>query len=342
MKRLIWFLLILLLAQIGLVATIRFTDRTGTERTEKGVLLDFKATDINEVLLEDGEGHHLALKKDKDRWFLPEAGLFPADTARVQDLIDRLAGMHMQRGWPEAATAEAAARFKVAPDKYVRKLNLLKDGTAQAIVYFGASPGLRKIYLRADNDPEIQSMSLSQHDLEVRVDSWIDPTVLQLKPERIKRIELPGLRLERGQDGGLQPSDLAPDEEVVGELRDALVNRLAGLMVTGLLGTEARPEYGLHPPGLQYTVELDNGTVVEYLFGQPPKPATPAEKDAAPMPPADPPLVLKVSNQEQLFKVDGWQMDELKNAARSSLVRTKAPISAAPPEPSPAPAGQAQ
>jgi len=40
--------------------------------------------------------------------------------------------------------------------------------------------------------------------------------------------------------------------------------------------------------------------------------------------------------------VDGWQMDELKNAARSSLVRTKVPVPAAPPEPSPAPAGQAQ
>ncbi|MCL2457378.1 MAG: DUF4340 domain-containing protein [Desulfobulbus sp.] len=336
MKRLIWGCLILLLVQIGLLLATRFIDRTGTARPEKGALLAFKAADVNEVLLEDGEGRHLALKKDKDRWLLPEAGSFPADSARVQDLIDQL--VSMERGWPEATTAEAAARFKVAPDRYVRKLNLLKDGTALAILYFGTSPGLRKIYLRADNDPEIQSLSLSQHDLEVRTDSWIDSRILQLKPEQIKRIELPGLRLERGQDG-LQPSDLAPDEEVVKERRDALVNRLAGLMVNGLLGAEAKPEYGLSTPELKCTVELDNGMVVEYVFGQPPKPAQPVKKDAAPALPADPSLVLKVSNQGQLFRVDGWQVDELKSASRSSLVRVKTPVQSSSIEPSPIPAG---
>ncbi|WP_310600844.1 DUF4340 domain-containing protein [Desulfobulbus sp.] len=331
MKRLIVGCLILLLAQIGLLAATRLIDRTGAARSEKESLLAFKAADIDEVLLEDGEGHHLALKKDKDRWLLPEAESFPADSARVQDLIDRLAGM--QRGWPEATTAEAATRFKVAPDRYVRKLNLLKNGTAQAIVYFGTSPGLRKMYLRGDNDPEIQSLTLSPHDLELKTDSWIDTKILQLKPERIKRIELPGLRLERGQEG-LQPADLKPDEEVVKDRRDALVNRLAGLTVTGLLGTEVKPEYGLQTSVLKCSVELDHGETVEYVFGQPQKPAG---KDA---PPADLSFVLKVSNQGQLFRVDAWQVDELKKAVRSALVRTKTPAPAASAAPSPVPVGQ--
>jgi hypothetical protein len=33
--------------------------------------------------------------------------------------------------------------------------------------------------------------------------------------------------------------------------------------------------------------------------------------------------VLKVSNQDQLFRVDGWQMEEIKSATRAALVRTK-------------------
>ncbi|MCL1980579.1 MAG: DUF4340 domain-containing protein, partial [Proteobacteria bacterium] len=98
MKRLIVGCLILLLAQIGLVVAFRALDRAGTARPEKGLLLAFKAAEVDEVLLEDGEGHHLALKKNENRWLLPEAGSFPADSARVQDLIDRLAGM--ERGWP--------------------------------------------------------------------------------------------------------------------------------------------------------------------------------------------------------------------------------------------------
>jgi hypothetical protein len=328
MKRLIAGCLLLLLAQIALLVATRFIDRTGAERPGKGSLLAFTAADVDEVLLEDGEGHHLALRKDKGRWLLPEAGSFPADSVRVQDLIDRLAGM--QRGWPEADTAEAAARFKVAPDRYVRKLNLLTSGTAQAIVYFGASSGLRKMYLRADNDPEIHSLALTQHELDVKTDSWIDTNIIRLAPGQITRIELPGLRLERGQDG-LQPSDLAPGEEVIRERRDELVNRLAGLTVIGLLGTEAKPEYGLQTPDLKCAVELDDNTTITYIFGQPPKPVKPVGKEAAPPPvPAAQPIVLKVSNQEQVFRVDGWQVDELKNATRSSLVRAKiAPPAAA-------------
>ncbi|MCL2791307.1 MAG: DUF4340 domain-containing protein [Desulfobulbus sp.] len=324
MKRLIAGCLLLLLVQIGLLAATHVINRTGTTQPGKGPLLAFRAADVDEVLLEDGKGYHLALKKDKERWLLPEAGSFPADSAKVQGLIDRLAGM--QRDWPEATTAEAATRFQVAPDRYVRKLNLLKNGTAQAIVYFGASPGLRKIYVRSDNDPEIHSLALSQHELEVTTDSWIDTRILRLAPEQIKRIELPGLRLAKGQDG-LQPSDLAPGEEVARERRDALINRLAGLTVNSILGSKAEPEYGLGTPSLRCSVELDNGTVVEYLFGQPPPPAKPAGKDGAAMSPplAEQSFVLKASNQEQLFRVDAWQVDELKSATRASLVRAKAP-----------------
>lgn len=338
MKRFIAGCLILLLVQIGLVAAVHVMDRAGTGQPGKGPLFAFNAADIDEALLEDSEGHHLALKKDQGRWLLPEAGSFPADSGKVQGLIDRLAGI--QRGWPEATTAGAADRFKVAPGAYVRKLNLLTGGTARAIIYFGSSPGLRKMYCRGDNDPDIHSLTLSQHELEMTTDSWIDTKILHLKPEQIKRIDLSGLRLERGE-GGLAPADLAAGEEVVTEQRDGLVNRLAGLTINSILGAKDEPEYGLGTPVLRCTVELDNGMAVEYIFGQPQKPAKPAGKDGT-MPPPVPdeqPFVLKVSNQEQLFRVDGWQVNELKNAARSSLVRAKTPSPAAA-TPLPEPVGQ--
>jgi hypothetical protein len=325
MKRLIAGCLFLVLVQIGLVAATHLMNRTETAPSGAGLLLAFHAADIDEVLLEDGEGRHLALKKDKGRWLLPEAGSFPADTDRVQSLIDRLAAM--ERGWPEASTLEAAVRFKVAEDRYVRKLNLLKSGTAQAIVYLGTSPGLRKMYLRAENDPEIHTLALRQHELDVKTDRWIDTGILHLAPERIKRIELPGLLLEQGPDG-LQPSDLKPGEEVIKQRRDSLVKRLAELTITSILGMKAEPEYGLAEPVFRCTVEFDNGAIVEYVFGQSPKTsksAQPAEKDGAGLPPesAARSFVLKVSGQEQLFLVDGWPVDELHNATRSSLVRAK-------------------
>jgi hypothetical protein len=289
-------------------------------QTDKGPLLKLTASEVNELLLEDGEGRKLRLKKEKEKWILPESGSFPADTVRVQGLIERLAGL--QRGWPEATTTEAATRFKVAPERFERKLSLGKDGKSLGTVFFGASPGLRKIYLRVDGDVEIQTLALPQHELEVKADNWINTGILHLKPEQVTRVELPGLQLERTQDG-LQPADLKPEEELVKDRRDLLVKRLAGLTVTALLGVENKPEYGLDNPALRYTVELDGGVTIDYLFGQPPKSAQGEGKEGL-LPMAENSSVLKVSNQEQLFRVDGWQLEEIKSATRAALVRAKA------------------
>ena len=320
MKRLILICAALVLVQAGLVLLTHFSGHSGALKPGQGVLLPLNTAEINELLLEDGAGHRLVLKKEKDRWLLPESGSFPADTVRVQELIERLAGM--QRGWPEATTAEAASRFKVASDRFERKLSLRKDGDTLGTVYFGTSPGLRKVYLRVDNDPEIQTLALPQHELEVNVDNWIDTAILHLKSEQLTRAELPGLQLERTQDG-LQPADLkADEEEVVKERRDALVKRLSRLTVTAILGSERKPEYGLDVPALRYTVQLDGGVTIEYLFGQPPK-AVQGEGSQEPQTLSEQSYVLKVSNQEQLFRVDGWQVEEIKNATRAALVRAK-------------------
>jgi len=342
MKRLILICAALVLVQAGLVVLTHFSGHSGGLKPSQGVLLPLNTAEINELLLEDGAGQRVVLKKEKDRWLLPEAGSFPADTVRVQELIERLAGM--QRGWPEATTAQAASRFKVASDRFERKLSLRKDGNTLGTVYFGTSPGLRKVYLRVDNDPDIQTLALPPHELEVKVDNWIDTAILHLKPEQITRAELPGLHLERTQDG-LQPADLNPDEEVVKERRDALVKRLSRLTVTAILGSERKPEYGLDDPALRYTVQLDGGATIDYLFGQPPKAETAEVNDALPSM-GETLYVLKVSNQEQLFRVEGWQVEEVKNATRAALVRVKAQKPLAgdlPAPPSPAvPEGEAK
>lgn len=325
MKRWILLCAVLLLVQVGLTVATNVAHRSDDSQATKGPLLKLNAAEVNELLLDDGEGHQLRLLKENDKWLLPGAGGFPADTVRVQGLIDRLAAM--QRGWPEATTVEAAARFKVAPDRFERKLSLRAGGKDAAVVYFGTSPGLRKIYLRADGDNEIQAMALSQHELEIKVDSWIDTALLHLKPEQVVRVTLPGLELVRGKEG-LRPADLKADEEVVTDRLDSLGKRLTGLSISAILGKESKPEYGLDTPAFQYRVELEGGGTIEYLFGQPPKPEKTEGQE--PQPVAENSFVLKVSTHEQLLRVDGWQVEELKKATRASLVRSKAQSSSGP------------
>lgn len=320
MKRWILLGILVLLVQVGLIVATQSLRHADDIKSGKGPLLKLTAAEVNEVVLEDGEGRRLILKKEQGKWLLPNVGSFPADAARIQGLIDRLAGL--QRGWPEATTAEAAGRFKVAADRFERKLSLRKDGTLLGTVFFGASAGLRKSYLRVDGDSEIQTLAIAQHELEVKADGWIDTGILRLKPEQVVRISLPGLRLERGSDGLLQPADITAGEEVVKDRRDQLVKQVTGLTISGLLGTDEKPEYGLEQPVLRYAVELEGGATTEYIFGQEKKPGQTGGQEGTP-PDIEQSLVLKVSNQNQLFRLDTWQVDEIKKATRASLVRVK-------------------
>ena len=317
MKRLILICAILVLVQSALVVWTHHSPRGSGSQAGRGPLLKITSAEVNDLLLEDGDGQKLRLHKEKTQWQLPDVASFPADTMRVQGLIDRLAGL--QRGWPEAATVEAAKRFKVASDHFKRKLTLRHNSNDLGVVYFGSSPALRKIYVRVDNDQEIQSLAVALHELEVGPDAWIDTRVLHLQAEQVLRVALPGLQLERHKDG-LQPTDLAADEEIVKDRRDALVKRLASLAISSVLGKENRPEYGLATPAFRYSLELEGGSRIEYVFGQPSKPGAREAPEEAVEPPW---YVLKVSNREELFRVEGWQVEEIRKVKRASLVQKK-------------------
>ncbi|MDD2463599.1 MAG: DUF4340 domain-containing protein [Desulfobulbus sp.] len=324
MKRWILVCALLVLVQVGATVWTNWGQPQSGTLAAKGPLLALQAASINGLLLEDFAGQKLALEKRNEHWVLPGADKFSADAVRIQGLIDKLVGL--QRGWPEAATSEAATRFKVAPENFAHRLTVLENGKAVKVIYFGSSPGLRALYLRVDKDPEIYSMTIAANDLAAKEGDWIDTTVLHLKADQVVRVQLPGLELEQGK-AGLQPVGLKEGEELVKEQRDLLVNRLTGLSISALLGKEVRPEYGLDHPVLAYSVVLKDGTTISYQFGQKPKSAQAQEKTPSVI---DNSYVLKVSNQEQLLQVDGWQVDELKKASRGELVQTKVATTPAP------------
>lgn len=318
MKRLILICVVLVLVQSGLAVFTHLHENPDVSRSAKGPLLKLATVAVDELRLEDGEGRKVLLKKDKEQWLLPELASFPADSFRVQGLVDRLAGL--QRGWPEATTPEAATRFKVAADRFERKLTLRGNGADLGVLYFGSSPGLRKIYLRADGSQDIEALAMDQHDLEVQPDRWIDTRALALKPEQVVRVELPGLTLERVEEG-LLPVDMTAEEEIVKDRRDALIKRLAGLTIYSVLGAQNKPEYGLESPVLRYAVLLKDGERIEYLFG---RPLEAEGKEAQGQLPETSMPVLKVSGRDQLFRVEGWQVEELVRTDRAALVRPKA------------------
>ena len=318
MKRLIIAAALLVLVQVGLTVWTHWGDKGEKTRSTRGALLSVQAASIDGLLFEDQAGRKLQLSKVKNHWLLPESGQFPADSKRIDGLLDTL--VRLQYEWPEATTAEAAKRFKVAPENFVYRVSLLAGGKPLKVLYFGSSAGLRKLYFRVDNEAAIHSMVVSAHDLSTAFDDWIDTSVLYLNADQVAQVHLPGLDLVQGKEG-LVPADLKKGEELVKEKRDLLVNRLTRLSISAILGKEVKPAHGLDRPILEYRLELKDGTRISYQFGEPPKPVPGQEQG-----PSDNSSVLKVSTLEQLLRVDGWQVEELKKASRAELVRPMAPI----------------
>lgn len=334
MKKLITICAVLLVAQLGLALWTNLRGPGDAAGTVQGPLVKGAAGAVDELLLETGEGATLRLKKTAGRWLLPEVNDFPADSARVQALVERIAGL--ARTWPEATTSEAASRFKVAADRFAHRLTLRGGGADLGRVYLGSSAGLRRVYLRGEGETDILSIELDPRDLETGVDNWIDTAVLQLKAEEVARLELPDLTLVRQSDS-LVVEGLTEGEELVPASRDALVQRVTGLSVAAVLGGGDPAGSALAKPSLRFSVQRTTGERLDYVFGQAPQPPAKGQEEAA-APPAETTYVLRVSGHERLFRVDGWQVDEIRHLNRAALVRAKAkPAPVAPANTAPVP-----
>jgi len=319
MNKLITICALLLAVQLGLAVWTHLRVPGDAVGPGQGAVLAVDTAAVDELLLEDNTGAKITLKKASEGWLLPGLADFPADTARVQALVERLASL--QRSWPEATTVEAAGRFQVAADRFERRLTLRGGGKDLGRLFFGSSVGLRRVYLRAEGDQDIFAVELAGRDQELDPNSWIDTAVLRLPPDQVARIDLSGFSLIR-QNDALVVEGLAAGEEMVGASRDSLVERITTLAVRGVLKADDPAGASLDNPVLRLTVHPVQGEVLDYRFGRVEAPPVSSAEGQGPQP-AEPRFVLRVSGHPHLFEVDSWQVEEIRHLNRAALVQAK-------------------
>jgi len=291
-----------LIAQLVLAVVLNLTgEQYGTFQAEEK-LLSFNRQAVNGLRIEDGAGS-IVLKKQEGKWLLPESGDFPASQANVKRLLDKLAAL--EKGWPVAKTRGAARRFAVDEEQFERKLTLFADDDAQATLYVGSSPGIRKVYVRPKDEDEVFAVAFSTWEADAQADDWIDKDILKLDQSMVERIEMPGIILQR-QDGELQVVDLDQKEQTNGEASRGLLGRLSSLSIQSLLSTEAKPEYRQDEPVLEIRMTLEGDEVLSYRFSKP--------KDAVY-------YVLKRSDLDYYFKVAEYMVDPVRETTREKLVQ---------------------
>jgi hypothetical protein len=297
----------LLVAQLLLALALGLTGRNSGMGAGQSALIPIELADIDRILIEDEAKNTVTLEKEDQQWRVPELAAFPADDERVQKLMDALSGL--RSGWPVGTTADAAKRFKVAPESFERKLALYRQDKAVAELFVGNAAAFRKTYVRLGGENEIIIGDFNAYEVYSRADEWIEREILRQDPAEIASVRLPGLTLQRDEQG-LNIGDLKNNQQTNEEQAEALLNKIANLKIQEVLGTEAKPDFGQNKPSHAIGLTLKDGSTIEYTISQP------KEKGY---------YVLKSSTRPEYFKVPTYTLDPIFDTKRDQLVEAKQP-----------------
>jgi hypothetical protein len=321
MEKTIRILTIVLVAQLLLAAGMSFTGPNLAAAHPDTPLLTLGDQPVDHVTIEGPEGARVVLAKQDQGWVLPDAGNFPADRVQVDTLLSRLEGL--QRGLPVATSAGALKRFKVSDESFERRVTLAHGDDTLATLYLGSAPDMHHVNARTGRDDAVYTVDFAAYEAPDKASDWEDKAILQLPQDALETIEVAGLMLHRtpaapadkaagGEGIPAAPATWQIDSLGAGEVVNQagatdLAGKLAQLRIGAVLGTEAKPEYGLDKPALTLSVTRTGGTRLVYQLG-------PTGKEGY--------AVLKSSARPEYFRLPGYTAEALSKAAsRAQLVQ---------------------
>lgn len=307
-------------------------------------LMAFDSAKVERIRIERRGSDPVVLERVDKGWQVQSLSGFPAAGARVDALLERLAGL--KRGLPVATSQDALARLKVADNDYEERLTIESGGKELAALYLGDTAGARRRYVRATGETAVHEAELSPTDIPTKAEDWTDRALLNLDERDIQRIELPGITLEKAE-GGWHLADLKDGETLDQPKVADLARRLGNLTFVSVLGTEDKPEYGQDAPALEWRIGLASGDTPSYRLSRlktEPDQETAAKDGATETPKPKGPewYVLKVSDRPHYLKVASYTAEGLLGATREGLlVKPEAAPTASPAAADPEQAGDA-
>lgn len=324
----------LLAAQLALAVGLTLGGRDPRPPGGDGALLGVTAGAVDRLTLEGPDKAKVELVKRDGRWLLPAIGDFPADAARVTQLVDKLG--QLKAGVPVATTRGAQARFKVAADGYERRIALGRGEQPPTTLLLGTAQGARQVLARVDGSDAIHAIALAVYEIPLKPEDWLDKAIVSVAQDDVAAIELGELKLLRGTPPAQVPdaaaavtpassapvatwtagAGLADGETLSADAAAVLVSQLAGLRIDSVLGRDAQPGYGLDRPVLALTAVRKDGSRVDYRLGKQ------AIGDD---------YVLKVSTRPEYFRMPAWSVNGLLDAAKRDRLTGASTVAGTPP-----------
>jgi hypothetical protein len=304
----------LLGAQLALALAVAFTRSDHTAFDAKEPLLAFQPAKVDQIAIDDDEGKKVELRKQDGKWVIPSSLGFPADQAKVESFLNKLAAL--KKGWPVAETTAAAERFKVTEKTHDRRVVLSSGGSKVGELLIGTSPSYRQVHVRAGDAAGIYTVELSAYDVGSGADTWMDRGLLDTPRDKIASITLGDVTVD-GKDGKFTLAGLTKDEKALPDKVDALASAIAHPLFDTVVGKGKDALAQADSPDVQAMVKRTDGSAITYRY-----------KKAA----AGGGYLFASSAQDYLFRVADTEAAPIVQAKRTALIEAPKPASEAKPD----------
>lgn len=320
MQRWIPILAVVLALQLAVAAGLSFRGHALAAAAPEAPLVAGDLAGVDKIVVDGpsapdepasgGKAGRLEIVKRDGLWKLPDDYGAPADESRVAGLLQRIGAL--RKGFPVATSEASFERFKVAENRYERRLVLSTGDKAVATLYLGTSPGVRKSNARTADDPAVYPVELGAFELPTESDRWLDTKLLGRDARKLKQIKLASAGSAEltlvssapvggpGKGADWQASGLPPGKKLDEKQVAALTGAIARLEFDQVLGTEPKPEWQQERPELRLDLTAADGKRVTWTLSKP------AQGDFH---------VLKASDQPWYVELKTWNAKPLLDAA---------------------------
>ncbi len=253
-------LAIVLVIQLALTAFI-FWPQSITPGSNGPLLADFSTTDVTELTIHDGDGNQLILAKDGDNWSLPQSGNFPLQADKIPPLLEKIKGIKTKRLVTQ--TEASHKRLKVAEDDFNRLLEISLLNGSRHKLYLGTSAGAGATHVRVDNQAEVYlTAEVDSYEANAQASAWIDALYYTIPQTATVALTLENQNgvfdfVKEGDQWTMQ--DLSAAETLKESAVTGLLNQAISLQMTGPIGKEEEPSFGLDKPLAVVTLKTQEG-----------------------------------------------------------------------------------
>ncbi len=264
MKKMTIILSAVLAVQLLLAGILFSQDQDMGAFRSREKLLGLELAKLDQISIESKD-KKINLKKVQGKWILPKHFNAPVDDNKLRKLTDKLFSLPVS--WPVATSENSASRFKVTKEQFEREISFAKGDDILKTLFLGSSPGFKKIHARVDGQNTIYSIDFAAYEAPVNVDDWVDKHLLTIDVDSLSKVTTDKFSLTRNGDiwqvENLEEGKVANQEKI-----QTWLGKLAKLQYNGILGTQAKPEYGLEKPVVSFKLTLKSGDQIDITIGK--------------------------------------------------------------------------